>query len=182
VSASQALDAAREGSRGAGAAAGLVQMAHLQGEERITTAMQQELANRERLIIGEDARLQGLQAELSLGEVEGAQIAAANNQNMMNQATTNLMTNLGSAATTAAGMAKLYNGTKLDRQKAANAEMGVPMGTLSAQPIASDFQAPALSLGIGGGDTSNITPEQMTMLEDLIKDNPDLLSNLLKGL
>tara|TARA_R110001592_G_scaffold211857_1_gene463912 strand:+ start:2071 stop:2919 length:849 start_codon:yes stop_codon:yes gene_type:complete len=76
-SGAQALQAGVEGStRGAAATAGRVQMAQQQGQRRVASAMGQELFGLQKLAAGEDARIAGMQAGLSLKELEGQQEAA----------------------------------------------------------------------------------------------------------
>ena len=76
-SGAQALQAGVEGStRGAAATAGRVQMAQQQGQRRVASAMGQELFGLQKLAAEEDARLAGMQAGLSLKEIEGQQEAA----------------------------------------------------------------------------------------------------------
>jgi len=84
----QAIDAAQESERGTAAAAGRVQMAQNEAQGGIRTEMGKELTEIERLKVAEESRLRDLQTQLDLGEVEGAQMAARNAQEMAAQATT----------------------------------------------------------------------------------------------
>jgi hypothetical protein len=104
----QATDAAQESERGAASAAGRVQMAQNEAQGGIRTEMGKELTEIERLKVAEDSRLRDLQTQLDLGEVEGAQMAARNAQEMAAQATTQGFEGLTSAATQAANMVPLY--------------------------------------------------------------------------
>jgi hypothetical protein len=83
----QAIQAGVESERGAAATAGRIQLAQQQGQAGIRTAMGQELANLEKLSAAEDARLAGLESNLSLQEVAGAQQAARDAQKLSAQAT-----------------------------------------------------------------------------------------------
>jgi hypothetical protein len=104
----QATDAAQESERGAAAGAGRVQMAQNEAQGEIRTAMGKELTEIERLKVAEDARLRDLQTQLDLGEVEGAQMAARNAQEMAAQATSQGFEGVTSAATQAANLIPLY--------------------------------------------------------------------------
>ncbi len=77
VGAAGQLQAAREGSaRGVASTAGQVYQQDLLGQQQVRAAQEGEMNRIEGLIAGEDARLAGLQANLSLQEAEGAQQAA----------------------------------------------------------------------------------------------------------
>lgn len=104
----QTVDAAQESERGTAAAAGRVQMAQNEAQGGIRTEMGKELTEIERLKVAEDARLRDLQTQLDLGEVEGAQMAARNAQEMAAQATTQGFEGLTSAATQVANLVPLY--------------------------------------------------------------------------
>ena len=104
----QTVDAAKESERGPAAAAGRVQMAQNEAQKDITTAMSKELTDIERLKVAEEARLRDLNVQLDLGEVEGAQMAARNAQEMAAQATAQGWEGVTSAATQAANLIPLY--------------------------------------------------------------------------
>jgi hypothetical protein len=104
----QATDAAQESERGAAAGAGRVQMAQNEAQGAIRTEMGKELTEIERLKVAEESRLRDLQTQLDLGEVEGAQMAARNAQEMAAQATTQGWEGVTSAATQAANLIPLY--------------------------------------------------------------------------
>lgn len=104
----QATDAAQESERGTAAAAGRVQMAQNEAQAGIRTAMGKELTEIERLKVAEESRLRDLQTQLDLGEVEGAQMAARNAQEMAAQQTAQGFEGLQSAATQVANMIPLY--------------------------------------------------------------------------
>ena len=104
----QATDAAQESERGAAAGAGRVQMAQNEAQAGIRTAMGKELTDIERLRRAEDARLRDLNVQLDLGEVEGAQMAARNAQEMAAQATAQGFEGVTSMATQAANLIPLY--------------------------------------------------------------------------
>ena len=104
----QTVDAAQGSERGTAAAAGRVQMAQDEAQGGIRTAMGKELTEIERLKVAEEARLRDLNVQLDLGEVEGAQMAARNAQEMAAQATTQGFEGLTSAATQVANLVPLY--------------------------------------------------------------------------
>ena len=104
----QTIDAAQESERGTAAAAGRVQMAQNEAQGGIRTEMGKELTEIERLKVAEDSRLRDLQTQLDLGEVEGAQMAARNAQEMAAQATSQGFEGVTSAATQAANLIPLY--------------------------------------------------------------------------
>ena len=104
----QATDAAQESERGAAAGAGRVQMAQNEAQGAIRTAMGKELTDIERLKVTEKARLEDLKTQIYLGEVEGAQMAARNAQEMAAQATTQGWEGVTSMATQAANLIPLY--------------------------------------------------------------------------
>lgn len=104
----QTVDAAQESERGTAAAAGRVQMAQDEAQGGIRTAMGKELTEIERLKVAEEARLRDLNVQLDLGEVEGAQMAARNAQEMAAQATAQGFEGVTSAATQAANLVPLY--------------------------------------------------------------------------
>lgn len=126
----QATDAAQESERGAAAGAGRVQMAQNEAQSGIRTAMGKELTEIERLKVAEESRLRDLQTQLDLGEVEGAQIAARNAQEMAAQATAQGWEGVTSMATQAANLIPLYpnlgggNKSQTQQGQLKNAVMG----------------------------------------------------------
>ena len=111
VAGTQALQAGVEGDeRGAAATAGRVFMGQLAGQERVRTAMGQELQDIELAKIKEEARLADLGMGLSLEEAAGAQAAAANAEALRAQAVQQGFEGLIQAGTTVAQAAPLYGG------------------------------------------------------------------------
>lgn len=104
----QATQAGQESERGAAATAGRVQMSQNEAQGDIRTAMGKELTEIERLKVAEDARLRDLNVQLDLGEIEGAQMAAANAEQMKNQALEQGFAGVTSAATQGANLIPLY--------------------------------------------------------------------------
>jgi hypothetical protein len=82
----QAIQAGVESERGAAATAGRVQLAQQEGQAGIRTAMSDELQALQGLSAQEDSRLRDIGVQLDLEEVAGAQLAAANAQELQAQA------------------------------------------------------------------------------------------------
>ena len=120
VQAAGLMEAAREGStRGVASTAGQVYQQDLLGQQQIMAQQEQEMNRIEELIAGEDSRLAGLQADISLQEAEGAQIAAAEAENAKRQAISQGIEGAISTVGQAASMAPLYSkGTAGKRQAA----------------------------------------------------------------
>jgi len=144
----QATNAAQEGeTRGVATTAGKVQMAQDEAQGGIRTAMGKELTEIERLKVAEDARLRDLQTQLDLGEVEGAQMAARNAQEMAAQATTQGFEGLTSAATQVANLVPLY-GYKKSKDYTVN----------NGNPVYSPFDPNAMSPISGQNSNINYNP------------------------
>ena len=139
----QATDAAQESERGAAAGAGRVQMAQNEAQAGIRTAMGKELTEIERLKVAEDARLRDLNVQLDLGEVEGAQMAARNAQEMAAQATAQGWEGVTSAATQAANLIPLY------------AKSGADYTVNNGNPVSSNFDKSVMSPISGAYDGKN---------------------------
>ena len=153
----QAIDAAQESERGTAAAAGRVQMAQNESQGDIRTAMGKELTEIERLKVAEDARLRDLNVQLDLGEVEGAQMAARNAQEMAAQATAQGFEGVTSAATQAANLVPLY-GYKKDTGYTVNNGNPITstfdpnaMSPISGQNSNIDYMSPASGFGFNVG-------------------------------
>jgi len=104
----EAIQAGVESERGAAATAGRVQLAQQQGQAGIRTAMGQELSGLERLSAQEDSRLRDVGVQLDLEEVAGAQLAAANAQELAAQATQQGFEGVTSMAQQLSDFAPLY--------------------------------------------------------------------------
>jgi hypothetical protein len=150
----QATDAAQESERGAAAGAGRVQMAQNEAQGGIRTEMRKELTEIERLKVAEKARLEDLKTQIYLGEVEGAQMAARNAQEMAAQATAQGFEGLTSAATQTANLVPLYakkgldytvnNGNNYSSTFNPNA-----MSPISGQNSNINYMSPASGFGFG---------------------------------
>lgn len=149
----QATDAAQESERGAAAGAGRVQMAQNEAQGGIRTAMGKELTEIERLKVAEDARLRDLNVQLDLGEVEGAQMAARNAQEMAAQATAQGFEGVTSMATQAANLVPLYakSGANYTVNNGNNATSPLTsqMSPISGQNSNINYMSPAGGFGFG---------------------------------
>jgi hypothetical protein len=81
----QAIQAGVESERGAAATAGRIQMATNEAQAGIRSAMGQDLQQLEMLSAQEEGRLRDIGVQLDLEEVAGAQLAAANAQELQAQ-------------------------------------------------------------------------------------------------
>jgi hypothetical protein len=117
VAGAGAIQAAVEGEgRGAGAIAGMVQAQQNQAQNEIRANMGQDIYNLQAATAQEDARLRDIGIQLDLGEVEGAQLAAANAQELSAQAMQQGMQGVTSLAGQAASMAPLFEKSGSTRQ------------------------------------------------------------------
>ena len=107
------VEAGREGDvRGAAATVGRVQMAQQEAQAGIRSAMGQELTDLAKLTAAEESRLRDVGVGLDLEEVAGAQLAAANAQEMGAQAVQQGMQGITSLGQQIAEAAPLYGKTK----------------------------------------------------------------------
>jgi len=117
VAGAQAMQAGVEGEgRGAGAIAGMVQAQQNQAQNEIRANMGQDIYNLQAATAQEDARLRDIGIQLDLGEVEGAQLAAANAQEMSAAAMQQGMQGVTSLVGQAAEMAPLFEKSASTRQ------------------------------------------------------------------
>lgn len=150
----QTVDAAQESERGTAAAAGRVQMAQTEVQGDIRTAMGKELTEIERLKVAEEARLRDLNVQLDLGEVEGAQMAARNAQEMAAQATAQGFEGVTSAATQVANLVPLYpksgaNYTVNNGNPVSSPFDSSRMSPISGQNSNINYMSPASGLSLG---------------------------------
>ena len=104
----EAIQAGVESERGAAATAGRVQLAQQQGQAAVRTAMGQELTALENKQLAEESRLNDIGVQLDLGEVSGAQLAAANAQELGAQAMQQGFEGVTSMAQQISSFAPLY--------------------------------------------------------------------------
>ena len=112
----QAIQAGVESERGAAATAGRVQMAANEGQAAIRSAMGQDLQQLEMLSAQEDARNRDIGVQLDLEEVAGAQLAAANAQELGAQATQQGFQGVTSLTSQLADAVPLFDKTASARQ------------------------------------------------------------------
>jgi hypothetical protein len=112
----QAIQAGVESERGAAATAGRVQLAQNEGQAGIRTAMGQDLQQLDMLSAQEDSRLRDIGVQLDLEEVAGAQLAAANAQELQSQALKQGMEGVTSIGSQLADAAPTFEKTSAARQ------------------------------------------------------------------
>jgi hypothetical protein len=152
-----ATQAAKETQRGA-AQVGRIQGAQNQMLEAERVAYGQELQAREQRILDEDSRLRDINTQLDMGEIEGAQMAAAAEADNAAMAGQDIVAGVGNFAQQAASMAPLYAGTGYKAKQAAfnQTDFAKTAANTAAQQAAVD-RANA------GGDPlrrmTNVTPD-----------------------
>jgi len=146
----QAIEAGVESERGAGAVAGRVQMAQQAGQREIAAAMGQEMLGLEKLSAQEESRLRDVGVQLDLGEVEGAQLAAANAAEAANVATQQGVQGIISMGQQVASMAPLYSRNK-GAEKAALGGMGMSSENFSAFGNVPEYKGSPFGSQIQGG-------------------------------
>jgi len=114
----QQIEAARESERGVAATAGRLQMAQTEAQGQIRSAMGQELSALEMATAEEESRLRDIQTQLDLGEVQGAQQAAADAQEAAAQATAEGFQGLTSTVQQGLEMVPLYQQTRAGKAMA----------------------------------------------------------------
>ena len=185
----QAIQAGVESERGAAATAGRVQMAANEGQAAIRTAMGQDMQQLEMLSAQEEGRLRDIGVQLDLEEVAGAQLAAANAQELAAQATSQGMEGVTSLGSQLAEKAPLFEKSASARQVGKMDRFGKREGLDSA-----DVQAKVAGLGIVKGvDFSKVggmnredylefmEGQDATLLEDISKNKLGLLNRYDQG-
>jgi len=129
-------------------------MAQNEAQSGIRTAMGKELTEIERLKVAEDARLRDLNVQLDLGEVEGAQMAARNAQEMAAQATAQGFEGVTSMGTQAANMIPLYAKSGADYTVNNGNPVSSPFDSSRMSPISGqnsniNYMSPAYGFGFG---------------------------------
>ena len=114
----QAIQAGVESERGAAATAGRIQMATNEGQAGIRTAMGQDLQQLEMLSAQEEGRLRDIGVQLDLEEVAGAQLAAANAQELGAAALAQGMEGVTSLGSQLAEKAPLFEKNRAAEQSA----------------------------------------------------------------
>ena len=104
----QAVEALRESERGAGRV-GAIYAQQQQGQRQIAAGMGQELFNLDYLAKEEDSRLRDINTQLDLGEVQGAQLQAANAEERRQQQIMGGIQGIGGAANAGLDIMNLYS-------------------------------------------------------------------------
>lgn len=153
------IEAGREGDvRGAAATVGRVQMAQQEAQGAIRSAMGQELTDLEKLVAAEESRLRDVGVGLDLEEVAGAQLAAANAQEMRAQAIQQGMQGITNLGQQAASLVPLY------QKSVPKAELAAPK-TGMTKDIATGLRAQLPKASkipeLGAQFSANPTPTQI---------------------
>jgi len=149
----QALAAVEGDPRAEAAAAGRIQLAMNEGQAGIRTAMGQDLQQLEMLSAQEEGRLRDIGVQLDLEEVAGAQLAAANAQELGAQAMQQGFEGVTSLAGQLAENAPLFEKTAAARQIGKTERQGMRQQDLSS----SDIQSKISKFGkIGETDFSKV--------------------------
>jgi len=135
----QAIQAGVESERGAAATAGRIQMAQQEGQAGVRSAFGQELSALEKLSAQEDSRLRDVGAQLDLGEVEGAQLAAANAQELKTQAQNQAFQGVVNTAKQAAQFVPLFPKTNTKVDPMATMDYGKPLNPFPTLPNNNNF-------------------------------------------
>jgi len=152
-----ALAAAQEGDqRGVAATAGRLQQAQTAAQGQVRTAMGQELQAIEKAVAEEDARLRDLNVQLDLGEIAGAQQAAADAEQRAQAQTAQGIQGAVNTAQQGLSMINLY-GQNTDAQQTALGETSfsqqefADIGNIEGQGVAGEgftnFDPGALGTG-----------------------------------
>tara|TARA_R110000803_G_scaffold145933_1_gene211703 strand:- start:656 stop:1486 length:831 start_codon:yes stop_codon:yes gene_type:complete len=111
----QVMEQAVESERGAAATAGRVLAMQQEGQGQIRDQQSRDIFNLEAMQAEEDSRLRDVNAQLDLGEVEGAQLAAAASETAANVAEGQAIQGVANVVQQAIAMPKLYGNTKSSR-------------------------------------------------------------------
>lgn len=122
----QAIQAGVESERGAAATAGRVQLAQQQGQAGVRTAMGQELNALENKQLAEESRLRDIGVQLDLGQVEGAQLTAANAQKLEAQAMQQGFQGLTSVGQQLIAAAPLFGTSRANASEVSATPLGQP--------------------------------------------------------
>jgi len=169
----EAIQAGVESERGAAATAGRIQLAQQQGQAGIRSAMGEELTALENKQLGEDSRLRDIGVQLDLGEVSGAQLAAANAAELSAQATQQGFQGVTSFGQQLVAAAPLFSKSDSAQQ------LGRIEGMASRQQglTPEQTQAKIAGLGtVGGTDFSKVSGMNRIQYQDFMgKQNPETL-------
>jgi hypothetical protein len=172
----QAIQAGVESERGAAATAGRIQMATNEGQAGIRTAMGDELQRLEMLSAQEEGRLRDIGVQLDLEEVAGAQLAAANAQELGAAALAQGMEGVTSLGSQLAEKAPLFENGASERQINRMERVGERRNDLNTQQI----QSKVSGLGtVGGVDYSSVGGmDRLEYLDFMRNQSPESLKYL----
>lgn len=183
----QAIEAGREGERGAAETAGRVYALQQQGQQQIASEMGKELTALDKATATEAAQLRNARANLSLAEAEGAQLAARDAEEAAQAATMQGIQGVASTVQQAASFVPLYNKSQAAR---AYGEVSSGYGTnlASGKTFQQALTDPALAASVSktfGVDLSK-APTDALKFQDFIttnfnKDQIQALNKLVLG-
>ncbi len=154
-SGAQAIQAGVESERGAAATAGRIQMAQNEAQAGIRSSMGRELQQLEQLSAQEESRLRDVGAQLDLEEVAGAQLAAANAQELAAQANQQGFQGVTSLGMQAVSQIPLYQKTGFQLPQTPDVKVGAlppAMASFAAQQGSGAIAPPS------SGMSSQATP------------------------
>lgn len=175
----QAIEAGVESERGAAATAGRIQMAQQEGQAGIRSAMGDELQQLEMLSAQEEGRLRDIGVQLDLEEVAGAQLAAANAQELSAQAMQQGFEGVTSLGSQLVEKAPLFEKGSAGRQFNRMESLGMKNNKLSG----ADIQSKVASAGtVGNTDFSRVGDMAREQYINFMRNsNPNDLRNLIKN-
>lgn len=190
----QAIQAGVESERGAAATAGRIQMAQQEGQAGVRSAFGQELSNLEKLSAAEESRLRDVGVQLDLEETAGAQLAAANAQELAAQATQQGMQGVTSLAQEAVSAIPLFEKSasakqfsQLQSQYSKAAESGKLASQFLNNGVAMPFQEAIKTIGkqtppsAYGFDISGIGAMEPNAFQSYMTKQPSQNLKMLKG-
>ena len=166
----QAIEAGREGERGAAETAGRVYALQQEGQQQIAKEMGQELTALDKATATEAAQLRNARADLNLQEASGAQLAARNAEEMANANTTDAMKGVLSTVQQGISLVPLFSQNPLAQQAAVGQMSFTPE---QFQAIGNISESGGLGASAGEGFTnldlqavSKMTPSQFNQFKD----------------
>jgi hypothetical protein len=155
----QAIEAGREGERGAAETAGRVYALQQEGQQQIAKEMGAELTALDKATATEAANLRDARADLNLAEAEGSQLAARNAEEMGNAFTKDALAGVASTAQQGLELMPLYAQDRAAQQKA--------IGQMSFTPEQYQEFA-AAGNGSAGSVTGSTTLQQQGVSTDTL--------------
>lgn len=155
VQGAMAMEAGRESERGAAAVAGQLQMGQQALQQDIAIRQGQELQDIEKLKADEESRLRDLGLQLDVGEMEGAQAAAANYEQRAAQQTAQGWEGAASTLQQGLSLLPLYSGGGKQGMGADGASLSRKGMRMASKEVKVGPTAPQLNLGTPGTINSN---------------------------